>query len=171
MQAPTTNRPYPPLLDWLRRHRIDYEVHEHAEAFTATSTARAEGVDARTFAKVVGATTDDGRRALLVVDAPDRLDLRKARRILGADEIRLLSEPELVALAPGCEAGAMPAVGELFGVPIHADYAVEGDPEISFNAGTHRWSVRVDRAAWERAAHVRYADLAADPELGPAWAT
>ena len=169
MEATATLVPYPPLLDWLRRHRIDFELHEHAPAFTAASTARADGVDARTFAKVVGVATDDGRVALLVVDAPDRVDLRKARMVLGADEIRLMSEPELTALAPGCEAGALPAVGELFGVLVVADYAVEDDPEISFNAGSHRTSVRVDRVAWERAADVRYADLAAEPDLATAW--
>lgn len=169
MQARTISPPYPALLAWLRRHRIDYEVHQHAETFSAETTARAEGIDARTFAKVVCVATDDGRRALLIVDAPDRVDLRKARAILDADEVRLLSEPELTALAPGCEVGAMPAAGELFGVPMYADYAVKDAPEISFNAGTHRYSVRVDRSAWERATHVRYANVAADPELGPAW--
>jgi Ala-tRNA(Pro) deacylase len=169
MQAPTISRPYSALLDWLRRHRIDYEVHEHAKTFSAQSTARAEGIDARTFAKVVGVATDDGRRSLLIVDAPDRVDLRKARAILNADEVRLLSEPELTALAPGCEVGAIPAAGELFGVPMHADYALRDASEISFNAGTHQYSVRVDRRAWEKATQIRYADLAADPGVEPAW--
>jgi Ala-tRNA(Pro) deacylase len=170
MEAPTIARPYAPLLDWLERNRVDYEVHEHPVTFTAAGTATAEGVDARTFAKVVGVITDDGRRALLIVDAPDRVDLRKVRLLLEADDVRLLTERELTELAPDCEAGALPAVGALFGLPMHADFAVEDDPEISFNAGTHRYTVRVDRAAWERVAHVRYADLAAATEPGPAWA-
>ena len=167
MEAPTVSRPYGALLDWLRSNRIDYEVHEHAETFSATSTADAEGVDARTFAKVVGVATDDGRRALLVVDAPDRVDLDKAAPILGATNVRLLSEAELGALAVGCQPGAVPAVGELFGLPTYADYAVEVDPEISFNAGDHRYTVRVDRLAWERATRVHYANLAAHPGAGP----
>jgi Ala-tRNA(Pro) deacylase len=170
MEATSLSHPYAPLLEWLHRHRIDHEVHEHAEAMTAASTARAEGVEARTFAKVVGVATDDGRSALLVIDAPDRVDLRKAREALNADHVRLLSESELTALAPGCEAGALPAVGELFGLPVFADYAVREDPEISFNAGTHRLSVRVDRSAWDRAARVHYVDVAAEPEVGATWA-
>ncbi|HEY7524727.1 MAG TPA: YbaK/EbsC family protein [Candidatus Limnocylindrales bacterium] len=149
---------------------MDFEIHEHLETFTAASTARSEGVDARTFAKVVGVATDDGRKALIVVDAPDRVDLRKARAVLGAAEVRLLTETELEELAPGCDAGALPAVGELFGVPMYVDYRVEDDAEISFNAGTHRHSVRVDRAGWEQAAHVHYADLAGAADDRPAWA-
>ena len=64
----------------------------------------------------------------------------------------------------------MPAVGAVSGLPMYADYAVGDDTEISFNAGTHRYSVRVDRAAWERAAQVHYADLAVDADDRPAWA-
>jgi Ala-tRNA(Pro) deacylase len=166
----TLDRPHEGLLHWLVSHHVDHDVHKHDEAFTAQSTARAEGVDPRTFAKVVGVATDDGRSALLVVDAPDHLDLGKARDVLGAREVRLLSEGEMAALAPGCAPGAMPAVGSLFGLPMHADYAVRDDAAISFNAGSHRFSVRVDRAGWERASGVHYADLAAESDTRPMWA-
>ena len=67
-------------------------------------------------------------------------------------------------------AGAMPAVGTLLGLPMYVDFAVQDDPEISFNAGTHRYSVRVDRAEWERAAQVHYADLAVQVDARPVWA-
>jgi Ala-tRNA(Pro) deacylase len=170
MDAPSLARPHEGLLRWLRDHRVDLEVHEHAEAFTAVSTARAEGVDAHTFAKVVGVAADDGRKALMVVDAQDRLDLHKAREVLGARDVRLLTEQELAELAPGCEPGALPAVGPLFGVPMHVDFAIRDDLRISFNAGTHRHSVRVDRSGWERAVLVQYADLAADVDERPVWA-
>jgi Ala-tRNA(Pro) deacylase len=170
MDATTIGRPHAGLVDWLRRRGIDHEMHEHPETFTAASTARAEGVDARTFAKVVGVETDDGRAALLVVDAPDRVDLRKAGEVLGAKEVRLLTESEMAARAPDCDAGAMPAVGDLFGLPMLADFAIKDAAEISFNAGTHRVSVRVDRAEWEQASGVHYADLATDDDGRPAWA-
>jgi Ala-tRNA(Pro) deacylase len=171
MNAETTlARPYQPLLDWLASQDVEYEVHPHDAAFTARATAAAEGVDPRTFAKVVAVAAADGRKALVVLDATDRVDLHKARRLLGVDDVRLLTEPELAALAPGCEVGATPAVGSLFGLPTYADHAVRNDSEVSFNAGSHRFSVRVDRARWERACSVVYADLAAVAEGGPAWA-
>jgi Ala-tRNA(Pro) deacylase len=167
--ATTLDRPYQPLVDWLVGQDIEFEIHAHEPAFTASATARAEGVDPRTFAKVVAVASHDGR-ALVVLDATDHLDLRKARHVLGAGGVRLLSEPELTALAPGCDVGAIPAVGALFSVATYADYAVRDDPEISFNAGSHRFSARVDRARWERACNVIYADLAEDADAGPAWA-
>ena len=165
----TLDRPYQPLLDWLATQGIEYEIHQHDRAFTARATATAEGVDPRTFAKVVAVASDEGHTALIVLEATDLLDLRKARHVLGARDVRLLTEPELTAVAPDCEIGAIPALGALFGLATYADYAVRDDPEISFNAGSHRFSARVDRRLWESACNVLYADLAEDTEEGPAW--
>jgi Ala-tRNA(Pro) deacylase len=166
----TLERPYQPLLDWLASQDIEYEIHPHDPTFTARATAKAEGVDPRTFAKVVAIASDAGRNAMVVLDATDQLDLGKARHVLGAAHVRLLNEPELSALAPGCDLGAVPAVGALFGLATYADYAVRDDPEISFNAGSHRFSVRVERGRWEHACNVIYADLAEEADAGPAWA-
>jgi Ala-tRNA(Pro) deacylase len=165
----TLDRPLPILLHWLARHGVEYEIHEHDPAFTARATASAEGVDPRTFAKVVGVATPDGQHVLVVLDATDHVDLVKARGVLGVAEVRLLTEAELTALAPDCETGAIPAVGNLFGLRTFADFAVRDDTEISFNAGSHRFSVRVERAAWERAGDVAYADFALESDTRPAW--
>lgn len=170
MSAGATSHADPGLLEWLASHDVEYEVHEHAPAVTARGVAKAEGVDPHTFAKVVAVRTPDGRPAFLVVETTDQLDLRKAARSLGADNVRLLTEGELAALAPTCEVGAVPAIGSLFGVPMVADYAVRDDRDISFNAGSHSCSVRVERASWERATGVVYADLAAHLDDRPAWA-
>jgi Ala-tRNA(Pro) deacylase len=168
--ATILEQPHAGLLEWLASHGVEHEVHEHANAFTARQTASAEGVDPATFAKVIAVRTDDGRDALLIVDAIDKVDLHKARLPLDAGDVRLLAEPDAAALTPGCAAGAVPAVGALFGLPMFADHAVRDDPAISFNAGSHRFSVRVDRVAWERAAGVVYADLAVDDDVRPTWA-
>ena len=157
----TRAEPHQGLLRWLARHGIDHEVHEHRLSYTAKETARAEGVEPSTFAKVVGIEADDGRKALFVLDATDRVSLPKVAAAMGAESVRLLREPELEGLAPDCEAGTIPAVGALFGLPLYADQAVREDAEISFNAGSHRVAVRVDRQAWEAAAEPAYVDIAA----------
>ena len=163
------DRPYRPLLDWLAAQDVEYEIRLHDQAETARATADAEGVDPRTFAKVIGVLAHEGRYALIVVEATDRVDLDKARRALGSD-LRLLTEREMAELTPGCAVGAMLAVGPLFGLPTYADYDIRDDPEISFNAGSHCYSVRVDRPRWEHVCDVIYADLAARADSGPAWA-
>ncbi len=165
-----TAAPYEALSQWLRDNGVHHELHQHPETFTARETATIEGVDPRTFAKVVGVQSEDGRRALLVVDAPERVDLHKARRALGARDVRLLTEDELRAIAPDCDAGAIPAIGQLFDLPMIADPTIGEDAEISFNAGSHRFAVRVDRRAWEQATGVTYADIVMDEDAVPDWA-
>ncbi len=161
--------PHAGLIDWLAGRRVEYEVHEHPETFTAEATARVDHTDPRRFAKVVGVAAADGRSVLLLVDAVDRVDLVKTRRLLGATDVRILTEAEFAALAPDCEPGTIPPVPDLFGVPVYADFALREVPEIAFHAGSHRFTVHVDRVAWERAAGVAWADLARN-DGEPAWA-
>lgn len=167
--VPAPVSPHAGLLDWLAGHRIEYELHEHPETFTAEATARAEHVDPRQFAKVVAVATGEGRTVLIVVDAVDHVDLAKARRVLGSADVRILAETELAALSPECDLGTIPPVPELFTIPVYADFAVRDEPMISFAAGSHHYTVHVDRAAFERAAGLAYADLARDRDV-PAWA-
>jgi len=169
VDIPKVVGPHAGLLDWLAGRHVEYELREHPETFTAEATARAEQMDPRRFAKVVGVAASDGRRVLLLVDAPDHVDLAKARRILGAADVRLLTEPEFAALAPECDAGTTPPIPELFGLPVYADFALRDVPVLSFHAGSHRYTVHVDRAAWERTSGIAYADLAQD-DGAPAWA-
>lgn len=169
MEATVSRGPMKSLMTWLDAAGIDYELHEHDRSLTALATARAEGVDPHTFEKVVWVRSAEDGDALIVLDANDHLDLGKAKEILRSGRVKLVPEEELQKLAPDCEPGAMPAVGSLFGLPTYADLHVCGAAEVSFNAGTHTHAVRVDRAGWEKALGVVYADLAAAPWKEPAW--
>jgi prolyl-tRNA editing enzyme YbaK/EbsC (Cys-tRNA(Pro) deacylase) len=161
--------PHAGLLDWLAGRHVEYELREHPETFTAEATARAEHLAPHGFAKGVGVATDDGRRLILLVGADDHVDLAKARRVLRAADVRVLTEREFAALAPDCEAGTAPPVPDLVGLPVYADYAIREWDEIAFHAGSHRFSVHVERAAWDLAAGVIYADLARTAGR-PVWA-
>ncbi len=170
MEAPVSRGPMKSLMTWLESEGIEHELHQHDRSLTALATARAEGVDPHTFAKVVWVRSAEGGDALMVVDADDHLDLKKARDVLKSGKVQLVPEEEIMQLASDCDAGAMPAVGSLFGLPTYADLHVGESAEISFNAGSHTLAVRVDRADWEKALGVVYADLAAHTWREPNWA-
>ena len=161
--------PHPGLIDWLAGRRVEYEIREHPEAFTAEAAALADHLDPHRFAKVVGVAADDGRSALLVVEATDHVDLAKARQVLGAHDVRILTEQEFAELAPDCEPGSIPPVPELFGVPVYVDSSLHDANEVAFAAGSRTFSVHVDRRTWERASGIVYADLARDTGR-PVWA-
>lgn len=158
-QRVTATGPYPALIAWLESHHIPYELHEHPKTYTAAETAHAEGTDPRTFAKVVGVRTSDGSNALVVVDASDQVDLGRLREAMGVSRVALLSEEELSDLLPDCDVGTLPPIPELVKVPVYVDEAVRADEKISFHAGSHRYTVRVDRTSWERAAEVHHGEF------------
>lgn len=147
------------LRGWLETHEIAYQIHEHPLAYTALATAHAEGVDPATFAKVVGVRSETGRVALVVLDAVDALDLGKVADLVGSP-IRLMSERELAEACPDWEVGTVPPVPALAGEQVFADEAIRADEYISFNAGSHRVAVRLERSAWEDAAEITYGDVA-----------
>jgi Ala-tRNA(Pro) deacylase len=164
MAATSDTGPFVHLITWLEDHDVSFEVHDHPLTYTASATAHAEGVSERSFGKVVGVGTADGTKVLAVVDASDRVDLERLAAFLGTDWVTLLTEHELDEILPDCPGGTIPPVPEIARVDVVADEAVRAGPQISFHAGSHRTSVRVDRQAWERAAGIRYGSLAMTAE-------
>jgi len=71
------------------------------------------------------------------------VSLRKAKAALGAKNVSLATESEFASLFPECEIGAMPPFGNLFGLPVYVDPALEKDETIFFNAGNHIQTVRL----------------------------
>jgi len=131
--------------EFLRDARVPYSVLPHRPAFTAQEEAAATHVPGRDWAKVVACFVD-GEPIEAVIPAPTVVDLARLLELTGGSRIRLAQEDELRRLFPGCEVGAMPPFGPLYGHAVFADVALTGDPEIVFNAGTHteaivmRWS-------------------------------
>jgi len=152
----------PAVLRWLESHAVEHEVHRHPCAMTAAAAARADGVSIRAFVKVLGVETEEAVRALMVLDAEDRLDLARAAGALGSSSVRLLSEAEIERIDPLDEVGTLAPIGSLYGLPVIVDPAIRDVPFIAFAAGSHEVAVHADRAGWESGAAVIYRPIAAD---------
>ena len=74
---------------------------------------------------------------LAVVPAHFMVDFDALRALAGAQTIRLALEQEFAALYPDCEPGAIPAIGHRPGQRVFVDKTLVGEPEMTFNAGTH----------------------------------
>ena len=123
--------------EFLRAAHVPYTVVPHRPAYTAHSEAAAARVRERDWAKVV-ACFIDGQPVEAVVPATDVIDLVRLLDLAGGHSIRLAAEGELLELFPGCEVGAMPPFGPLYGQTVFVDTALAAEDEIVFNAGTHR---------------------------------
>jgi Ala-tRNA(Pro) deacylase len=126
--------------EFLQAAHVPYTVVPHRPAFTAREEAAAAHVPRRDWAKVV-ACFIDGEPVEAVVPALAFVNLARLLELAGGREIRLAEEEELQRLFPYCEVGAMPPFGPLYGHTVFVDAVLALDPEIVFNAGTHREAI------------------------------
>jgi len=122
--------------EFLRAAHVGYTVVPHRPAYSAQEEAAAVHVPGRDWAKVVVCFID-GSPIEAVVPAPLVVNLDALLELAGGSVIRLAREDELARLYPGCEAGAMPPFGPLYGQPVFVDVTLAREPVLAFNAGTH----------------------------------
>jgi len=128
--------------DFLHQAHVPYTVVPHQPAFTAQEEAAAAHVKGREWAKVVVYFVD-GTPVEAVVPAPLVVNVDRLLELAGGNRIRLADEAELRGLYPGCEVGAMPPFGPLYGQTVFVDALLAAEPEIVFNAGTHRDAIAI----------------------------
>ena len=148
--------------EFLDRERVAYQVVAHEKAFTAQGVAATLHVSGWTFAKTVILKTRDGRLVMAVLAGPHNVNLKAARAVVGSD-VDLAPEAEFAPKFPGCELGAEPPLGNLYGLPVYVDEALSKDPEIVFNAGTHTEAIRMTYADYERLVRPVVGRLASGP--------
>ena len=102
---------------------------------------------------------------MLVLPASELVDIAHLDRALGRSGIRLAHEEEFAPAFPDCHAGAMPPFGNLYGVPVYVDTALAQDQTIVFQAGTHRHTMEMAFADFERLVQPTIAQLPAAPHV------
>lgn len=137
------------LREFLDQNHAEYTHTVHPLAYTAREVASAEHTPAREVAKTVVYLSEQGY-GMTVLAADAVVDLEELRLDLGMSRLRLATEAELAELFPGCELGAMPPFGNLFGMPVYADSRLAGEDVMLFNAGTHRDVIRMKVRDFER---------------------
>jgi len=143
--------PLETLRKFLDGNAVKYVTMKHSPAYTAQELAALAHVPGKDWAKTVMVKLD-GKIAMAVVPASGRVVFDLLREAAGAKAAELATEQEFKDLCPGCEVGAMPPFGNLFGMDVYVDAALAEDTEIAFNAGTHTEVVRLPFADFERLA-------------------
>jgi Ala-tRNA(Pro) deacylase len=136
--------------EFLRDAHVPYTVVPHRPAFTAQEDAAVTHVPGRDWAKVVVCFVD-GVPVQAVVPATSIVNLNRLMVLAGGRVIRLASEDELAGMFPGCEAGAMPPFGPLYGYAVYVDVSLAAEPAIVFNAGTHTDAIAIRWADFAKA--------------------
>jgi Ala-tRNA(Pro) deacylase len=146
------------LKSFLDGNAVKYTVVNHSPAYTAQELAALSHVPGKEWAKTVMVKLD-GPVTMAVVPASSRVVFDLLKGASGARTAELAGEQEFRDLCPGCELGAMPPFGNLFGMDVYVDAQLAEDSDIAFNAGSHTEMVRLPFADFQRLVKPKVAKL------------
>ncbi len=127
------------VAQWLREAGVVFELLEHPPAHTSEEAARVRGTRLEQGAKALVVRADD-RFVHCVLPADRKADNAALRALVGTRKLRFATRDELLALT-GCEPGAVPPFGNLFGLPVLLDEALCANEQVVFNAGSNTVSI------------------------------
>lgn len=139
---------------------IEYETHEHERVVSAQRLAAEEQVSGWEVAKPVLLSVGDGF-VMAVLPAAVDIDLDKASRVLGGNEVRLATEDEFLDLFSDSEPGAEPPFGNLYGVPVFLDEQLRARQRMVCRDGSHTEVIVLDVADYVRLVEPEIVDIAA----------
>jgi Ala-tRNA(Pro) deacylase len=145
----------PTLAKYLDR-LVRYDMVPHESTPSSMRTAEACHISGDCLAKGV-ILRRDGGYLLAVLPASHRIRLSELRRQFG-DVVDLARESEIDRLFWDCAHGAVPPVGECYGLDVVVDESVDRMPEIYLEGGDHRTLIHMEQA--------QFAQLTADARHG-----
>ncbi len=141
--------PMQKLKDYLDINNIKYVTISHSSAFTAQEIAASAHIPGKELAKTV-LIKIDGKMAMAVLPASDKVDFDLLKEFTGAENIRLAYEQEFMDKFPDCEVGAMPPFGNIYGIEVFVAKSLTEDEEIAFNACSHSQLIKMRYKDFEK---------------------
>ena len=137
-----------PTLQKYLDQTVTYELISHDATMSSTRTAEACHVSGNCLAKGV-VLRRKGGYLLAILPASHRIHLPALRMQLG-DTIDLASEDEIARLFCDCERGAVPPVGECYGLDVIVDDSIDTQPDVYLEGGDHITLIHVGQGQFAR---------------------
>ena len=133
---------------YLDAKNAEYDVIAHPPTHSSGETVEVCHIPGDRLAKAV-VLRDETGYALAVLPASHHIRLSELRRQFG-DDVSLATEREIAELFQDCERGAVPAIGECYGLDMVVDDSIEEQPEIYFEGGDHSTLVHMTHAQFAK---------------------
>ena len=136
------------LQKYLVRKQIRFDIIEHRPTNDTLSTAEASHVSPDCLVKAVVVRSREGY-LLAVLPASQRISLSRLQLALG-QPYSLATERELDKLFDDCIHGAVPPIGECYGLDVVAEASVFDPADIYFEGGDHKTLVHMSQAQFSQ---------------------
>jgi len=134
----------PTFQTYLATKNVVYDVVAHEPTKSSMRTAEACRVSGDWVAKAV-VLGDEYGYILAILPASHHIRLQDLRMQLGLD-VHLATEHEIEELFQDCVRGAVPPVGECYGLDTVVDDSIEEQPEVYLEGGDHATLVHMSHA-------------------------
>jgi Ala-tRNA(Pro) deacylase len=129
---------------YLKTRGVDYTLKKHAYSEGSYNTARAAQIDDQALAKGVLLRDEDLSYRLCILPSRNKI-LRHTLNQIFDRHMELVDEEELGEIFHDCAPGAIPALGEAYGVEVIWDEALLDNRQIFIEAGDHQNLICLDR--------------------------
>lgn len=136
----------PTILEHLEKRHINYDVLEHPRSATSLESARISKISPAQMAKAVVVKSGNNFR-VCVIPAAHRLVLDWLNEAYGG-HFHLIHENELQEIFTDCDSGAVPILGQLYGLPVVWDKKLAEMDDVYFEGGDHRHLVHLTHSAF-----------------------
>jgi len=123
------------LQHYLQNHHTPFRTLAHEHTGSSMQTAEAAHIPGDRLAKAVILEDVDGP-LMAVVPSDYHIDLRELKQTLHRN-LDFADETELSTMFPDCEPGAVPPVGQAYGIPTIWDTRLGAEDTVYLEAGDH----------------------------------
>ena len=155
------------LKTFLDQENIKYISINHSTAFTSQEIAQTAHIPGNEMAKTV-IVKIDGKQAMVVLPAPEHIDLDLLKSATGASKVSLATELEFMPQFSECEIGAMPPFGNLYDLDVYVEEALSNDKMIAFNACSHNELIKIAYEDFARLVKPRVVRISTEYSLATA---
>ena len=129
------------LQEYLDARQVGYEIIEHGHTDSALRTAASAHVPGDQMAKSV-LLGDEHSYLLAVIPASYRLEIARLNHMT-ARYLEMIAEDEMEATFADCERGAIPPVGEAYGIETVIESDLARQEAVYFESGDHKHLIRM----------------------------
>ena len=134
---------------YLKTKGVDFTLLEHEYSEGSFNTARIAHIDETSLAKAVLVRDEDFHYTLCVLPSRNKI-LRHTLNQIFDRHMELVDEDELHDIFRDCAAGAVPALGEAYGLDVIWDDELMQAPMVFIEAGDHRHLICLEQSQFSR---------------------
>ncbi len=129
------------VANYLHNHDVEYDVITHAPTLSSQRTAQAAHIPGDQMAKAV--VLNDGTNFVMaVIPASHQLETSMVFDCLRRN-VEMVSEDDFAMVFRDCQLGAIPPIGDAYGMTTIVDDSLRMQPEIYLEGGDHEHLVHM----------------------------